>query len=825
MHGERLAEDAGTEAVTDAHERPARGIRFFSSASDAPRVRRPTDAILFVLALLSVALLSIPAPGPTAIDTAVTNLLTTLPGLFGWFWEISYDLLIGWALVLLVAPLIARGRLRLFVDEVLAGSVALGSALLAGWISGTDWSDSLGQVTASGKPAVYLAVRLAIATAVVVTASPHLVRPFKHVGRWVIAIGALAGITLGTTLPIGMIAGLLIGIGSAALVHLFVGSPGGRLTLDQISDALQELGVEAFDLENAPLEPRGVALALGRSREGASLLVKVFGRDAWDGQLLASTWSSLWNRGTTPSLGSSRAQQVEHEAFVTLFAERGGAPVLPVVAAGTAAQGDALLVLETTGRPLGTLAPEEIDDAMLRACWAALADLHVTGIAHGRIDDYRIVIRPDGSPAFGDFGDATYAATDGALHADEAQLLVTTALAIGQERAVGAAADALGAEGLMNVLPYLQPAVLDLATRRAIRERDWKLKDLRTLAAERTGAEPPALEQLRRVSLRSIVKLAVIGLLVYGIFSAFTNIGIQTLVDEFKGAGWGWLAAALIMSPISQVPQAFSTLGATMQPIRFGPVLMLQYGVQFIQLAVPSSAARIALEIRFFQRAGVPGAGAMAIGMIDSFSTFLLQMLLILIITLSGLASLELSAINSDSSSTSTSSSGSSSPGPDWIVILGLLLIVAVIVVLAVPRFRVMLTRFRAALREKAADGREALRVLRYPSKWLYLFGGNLVAQVLLAIILGLCLRAFGHSASLASLILVNTCVSLFAGFMPVPGGVGVAEAGYTAGLMAIGIPSSAAASTAIAFRLVTFYIPPLWGVFATRWMKDHSYL
>ena len=67
--------------------------------------------------------------------------------------------------------------------------------------------------------------------------------------------------------------------------------------------------------------------------------------------------------------------------------------------------------------------------------------------------------------------------------------------------------------------------------------------------------------------------------------------------------------------------------------------------------------------------------------------------------------------------------------------------------------------------------------------------------------------------------------VSLFAGFMPVPGGVGVAEAGFTAGLIAIGIPEGAATSTALAFRLVTFYLPPLWGVFAMRWMKSQSYL
>ena len=31
--------------------------------------------------------------------------------------------------------------------------------------------------------------------------------------------------------------------------------------------------------------------------------------------------------------------------------------------------------------------------------------------------------------------------------------------------------------------------------------------------------------------------------------------------------------------------------------------------------------------------------------------------------------------------------------------------------------------------------------------------------------------------------------------------------------------------STAIAFRLVTFYIPPLWGVFAMRWLRRHDYV
>jgi len=77
----------------------------------------------------------------------------------------------------------------------------------------------------------------------------------------------------------------------------------------------------------------------------------------------------------------------------------------------------------------------------------------------------------------------------------------------------------------------------------------------------------------------------------------------------------------------------------------------------------------------------------------------------------------------------------------------------------------------------------------------------------------------------MAELILVNTIANLFAGFMPVPGGMGVAEAAYTAGLVALGVTSAPAMSTAIAFRTVTYYLPPVWGAFAMRWLRQHSYL
>ena len=81
------------------------------------------------------------------------------------------------------------------------------------------------------------------------------------------------------------------------------------------------------------------------------------------------------------------------------------------------------------------------------------------------------------------------------------------------------------------------------------------------------------------------------------------------------------------------------------------------------------------------------------------------------------------------------------------------LLVIAVGIALAVPRVRRFARRFLDGLRQQAADGRVALRVLRHPRKLAALLVGNLGAQLLQATILGVCLWAFGESASFAELV------------------------------------------------------------------------
>ena len=71
----------------------------------------------------------------------------------------------------------------------------------------------------------------------------------------------------------------------------------------------------------------------------------------------------------------------------------------------------------------------------------------------------------------------------------------------------------------------------------------------------------------------------------------------------------------------------------------------------------------------------------------------------------------------------------------------------------------------------------------------------------------------------------MNTAASAFAGLVPVPGGVGAAEATLTAGLVAVGVDQSTAFAIALTHRLCTFYLPPIWGYFSLEWLRRRGYV
>jgi len=120
---------------------------------------------------------------------------------------------------------------------------------------------------------------------------------------------------------------------------------------------------------------------------------------------------------------------------------------------------------------------------------------------------------------------------------------------------------------------------------------------------------------------------------------------------------------------------------------------------------------------------------------------------------------------------------------------------------------------------------RAALAALRASHKLALLVFGSLGTEILFALALGLFAQAFGYAISLSELLVINISVSLLASFVPVPGGVGVAEFGLTVGLTSAGMTPETAVAAVLLYRISTFYLPPTWGFAASEWLKRNRYL
>ena len=72
---------------------------------------------------------------------------------------------------------------------------------------------------------------------------------------------------------------------------------------------------------------------------------------------------------------------------------------------------------------------------------------------------------------------------------------------------------------------------------------------------------------------------------------------------------------------------------------------------------------------------------------------------------------------------------------------------------------------------------------------------------------------------------MINESVALLSSFIPVPGGIGVVEFGLSVGLTSAGMTLESALVAVLLYRLATFYLPPIWGFFAFRWLQQHRYL
>jgi uncharacterized membrane protein YbhN (UPF0104 family) len=784
-----------------------RGFRLFAAPAGQPRARRGTDVVLLAASLLGVVVATLAYP-PSAFERSLVRLLAAIPRWLDPVWAFFSNL--AWLAALVLVALVIVRRRWLVLGQMV-GALAIGTltALLAARLAIGSWPDLTDALLGTSRAPRFPGVRLAEATALILTAAPHLIRPYRTLCRWILTLGIVGTAAAGGVTPGGSIASILIGVVGAAGIRLASGTSIGRPELPDVAAGLAELGVEAHGLEVAEHQLAGVFLVRGVDGTGEPLLVKIYGRDAYDTRFLAKLWRSIWYRGTVARIPRSRLESAEHEAFVTLLAAKGGVATLDVVTAGSTLDDDALLVLRGDARPLASLDERGLDDRRVGAAWEALGRLEALRVAHGRIDPSTVVLVGT-DVGFVDFSEATIAPDVHTVSTERVQLLMTTASLVGSRRALDSAIEALGRDGVAELVPYLQSAALGTPLLKALKAAEIDVDAFREQATTELGTEPAGLVRLRRVSVLAVVQIVLLGLAAYAILSWATGVDWTEFTSTLGDAAWAWVVAGFVAAQLPRVTQAVSTLGSVPAELPFGPVYAMQLATGYMNVALPSNLARMAINIRFLQRHGLTPATAVASGAIDSFASTIVQAVLLAFLLIFSESSLALQA-------------PSPSSGMQTVLwILGALLIAAVVAVLVVGRIRRAIVD---NVRRWWPDIRRAIDSLRSSNKLALLVLGSVGTELLFAVALGLFARSFGYEISIVELLVINIGVSLLGSLIPVPGNIGVAEFGLSIGLVSAGMTDEAALAAVLLYRIATFYLPPIWGFFALMWLRRNRYL
>ena len=393
-----------------------------------------------------------------------------------------------------------------------------------------------------------------------------------------------------------------------------------------------------------------------------------------------------------------------------------------------------------------------------------------------------------------------------AVDIEVAEMLVACTVLVGHERALTAAIDGIGTGAVSGAAPYLQRAALTPHVRDLARTHEVALKDLGEATATATDTDPAKAVELRRVRPQDLVLVALVVFTAYSLIGRIAELGPAALRDQLRDADLAWAAVALVLAQLTMIGGGISVRGSVPTPLPLPPCVVLQAAIRCVNVTVPSSAGRIAMNVRFLQHMGASTPEAVASGAVDDVSEKVVKALL-------ALATLPFVRVDID---TSRFADGGPHARLAGAIAIAIALAVGIAVTAAVPSLRAkVVPRLRVALDTMAS-------VARIRRKRLELFGGNLLGELLFALVLGAACRAYGADLSLA---VVNTAAGILAGLIPVPGGIGAAEASIAAGLIAVGVDEPTALAIALTKRLCTFYLPVIWGYPALQWLRRRGYV
>ena len=376
-----------------------------------------------------------------------------------------------------------------------------------------------------------------------------------------------------------------------------------------------------------------------------------------------------------------------------------------------------------------------------------------------------------------------------------------TAQLVGDERAIAAIVARSGMSTRARSFPSCSPRHCPAASPTGFKAQAKALKALRGDLVTATGAEDVPPLKIKRLSLLNIGMLIGVLFAVGIAFHSMEGINWASVKGQFEDATWAWAFLALVLYPLVPTAWATALMGCVNKDLPFVPTVLTQLACSFLNLITPNGIGGTALQIDYLHKQDVPVASAGSAMVLSTGVGGAIQMVLFL--TAAAITATTVTGGHSDSSSSNT--------------LLAIAVIAALIgVVLFIPKVKNKVV--------PAADRHRRQRHLggaAHPKKALQLVGGDTAGNLIYPALLGLCLLAFHQHLDFAQLVVVQVGAGMVGNVAPVPGGIGVTEAALTAGLTSFGIPPAPALATVLVFRGITFLIPPIFGFFTLRWLRN----
>ena len=551
-----------------------------------------------------------------------------------------------------------------------------------------------------------------------------------------------------------------------------------------LAAVLAEASSEALSQERASVHRMYAVWDSAGERRNVTLL----DADRQVAGFLSNIWDQIRIKGLSPTRDLSLRPAAEHAALMTMEARRARVRTPGLLGMAEAAESVLMVTDHVVGarsiQDLGT----EVDDNVLDQLWGQLQRAHAAGLAHGSIDASSVVVDEAGQLWLLDWASGETISSELSRRVDLAQALALTALSVGAERAIDAASRSLTMAQLASIAPMLQRVVLPRQTREVMGRRGASrqvLQDLRDALVTLTPTADAEPARLNRFSTR-VVLMVVVGLV--AVWTLMAGMDFQQVSAAVSQANIWWMLAALAFSVSTYVGAGLTLVAFSPERLSLWRSTEVHLASAVISLVAPAGVGGAAINLRFLNRKGVPTAvGVATVALVQVVQFVVTVVLLVVLAAMTG------------------QSTGLTLPSGWMLVAAGAIVVVAA-VVLVVPRARGWTwAKIEPTYRQVWP---RLVWVMSNPVRLALGVGGALMLSLSYILSFSASLWAFGYTVPFAVLAITYLASNTVGSIVPSPGGIGPVELALTAGLVAAGVPYGVALSTAIVYRLVTFWIP-----------------